>query len=262
MDIEKSFEKPFTVTVREAEELIALSKNKNKKLSVYQNRRYDSDYRTIKKIIEQKILGEIVDAEIHFDRYVKDLSYKKHKEIPVAGNGSLYDLGSHIIDQALQLFGKPGSLFADLRIVRPISKVNDYFEIIFYYPNLRVKLKSSYLVREPLPGYILHGSLGSFIKAKTNIQEEALQAGTIPGSGDWGVEHASEKGLLHTEIEGKVIREYITSEPGNYNDYFSAMYSSIVNDEPVPVSAEDGLEVIKIIEAAVKSSTEQKVVDF
>ena len=264
-------EKPFTATVKEAGELIELAKKQNKKLSVYQNRRYDSDYKTIKKILDEKLLGDLVEAEFHFDRYSENISPKAHKEIPGPGTGTLYDLGSHLIDQALQLFGMPESIFADIRIVRPISKVDDYFDLLLYYPKLRVRIKSSYQVREPLPGYILHGSKGSFIKPKTNIQEILLQAGEVPGTADWGIESESERGLLHTEKnarlndevgQGDVIREYIQSEKGNYGDYYNAMYEAIRNDKPVPVSAEDGLNVIKIIEAAFKSSNEKKVVEI
>ena len=254
-------EKPFTITATQGQELIDVAKKQNKKLSVYQNRRYDSDYKTIKKVLDAKLLGDIVEAEFHFDRYVKELSYKAHKEVAEKGNGALYDLGSHIIDQALQLFGKPGQLFADIRIVRPISKVDDYFDIILYYPRLRVILRSSYVVREPVPGYVLHGFNGSFLKAKTNVQEEALQAGAIPGSADWGTEPDSEKGLLHIERQGEAIREYITSEQGNYADYYQGIYDAIVNNKPVPVSAEDGLKVIKIIEKAFESNDQKKVVD-
>ncbi|HUS03034.1 MAG TPA: Gfo/Idh/MocA family oxidoreductase [Chitinophagaceae bacterium] len=254
-------EKPFTATVEEANELIKLAQKQNKKLSVYQNRRYDSDYRTIKKVLEEKLLGDVVEAEFHFDRYSEVLSPKQHKEIPVHGTGTLYDLGAHLIDQALQLFGMPGALFADIRIVRPISKVDDYFDLLLYYSQLRVRIKSSYLVREPLPGYILHGSKGSFIKAKTNIQEEALQAGTVPGSANWGTEPEKERGLLHTEKDGKIIREYIQSETGNYADYYNGIYETIRNDKPVPVSGEDALKVIKIIETAFKSSNEKRVVE-
>lgn len=243
-------EKPFTVTVKEGEELIELADKQNKKLSVYQNRRYDSDYKTVKKILDEKLLGDIVEAEFHFDRYSENLSTKAHKEIPGAGTGALYDLGSHLIDQALQLFGMPDSVFADIRIIRPVSKVDDYFDLLLYYPAIRVRIKSSYLVREPLPGYILHGSKGSFIKPKTNIQEIMLQAGKLPGTKDWGVEPESERGLLHTEKNGKIIREYISSEPGNYGEYYNVMYDAIRNDNAVPVSAEDGLNVIKIIEEA------------
>lgn len=253
-------EKPFTSNIDEGLELIEIAKQQNKKISVFQNRRFDSDYKTIKKIIDQKLLGDIVEMEIHFDRYSEMLSPKVHKESPGPGTGVLYDLGSHLIDQALQLFGMPDSLFADIRIIRPISKVDDYFELILYYTNLRVKLKSSYLVREPLPGYIIHGTKGSFIKAKTNVQEIALQAGKLPGGEDWGVENVSERGLLHTEQNGTVIREHIKSEKGDYGDYFQAMYEAIRNDKEVPVTAEDGLNVIKIIESAVKSSAEKRVV--
>lgn len=255
-------EKPFTVTVQQGEELIKLAAAQNKKLSVYQNRRYDSDYKTVKKILSEKILGELVEAEFHFDRYSGSLSPKIHKEAPGPGTGSLYDLGSHLIDQALQLFGMPQSVFADIRIARPVSKVDDYFDLLLYYPNMRARIKSSYQVREPLPGYILHGSLGSFIKAKTNIQEDRLMHHEKPAQSDWGEEPESEWGLLHTEKDGKVIKGYIQSEKGNYADYYSGMYDAIRNDKAVPVSAEEGLDVIRIIEAAYKSSDARKVISL
>src|SRR5207237_5734514 len=127
-----------------------------------------------------------VDAEIHYDRYKEDLSPKVHKEIPGPGTGALYDLGSHLVDQALQLFGMPEAVFADVRIIRPVSQVDDYFEVVLYYPRLRVKLKSSYLVREPLPAFILHGTKGSFIKSRADVQEAALLAGSSPTGADWG----------------------------------------------------------------------------
>jgi predicted dehydrogenase len=252
-------EKPFTVTVHEGNELIELAKKKDKKLSVYQNRRYDSDYKTIKKVLSENILGNIVEAELHFDRFKEELSPKMHKEIPGPGAGSLYDLGSHLIDQALQLFGMPKRIFADITSFRPLSKVPDYFEIIFYYDDKRVRVKSSYVVREALPGYIFHGLKGSFIKPKTNIQEEMLQAEKIPGTPDWGIEPESERGLLHTEINGKEVREYIKSEQGNYNEYYDGIYEAIRNNKPLPVTAEDGVKVIKIIEAAYKSSQSKSV---
>jgi len=255
-------EKPFTVTVKEAQQLIDLAKKKNKILSVYQNRRYDSDYKTIKKVLDKKLLGEVVEAEFHFDRYREELSPKQHKEIPGPGTGVLYDLGAHLIDQALQLFGWPSKLFADIRTIRPVSKVDDYFEVLLYYPNLRVRLKASYSVREALPGYIIHGLKGSFIKPKTDVQEALLQAGSIPGGADWGREPETEKGLLHTEIDGVEERKYIDSEQGNYDDYYSGIYEAIRNNKPVPVTAEEGMNVIRIIETAFESSEAQKVIQL
>ncbi len=255
-------EKPFTVTVAEAEELIALAKEKGLHLSVFQNRRYDSDYRTIKDVLDQKLLGNIVEAEFHFDRFKEELSPKAHKETAGQGTGALYDLGSHLIDQALQLFGMPSAVFADIVAMRPISQVDDYFELLFYYVDMRVRIKGSYQVREALPGYVIHGSKGSFIKPKTDVQEGQLQAGKLPTDADYGIEPESEKGLLHTEMDGKITREYLHSKTGNYTDYYEGIYNAIRNHRPLPVTAEEGKNVIKIIEAAFKSSREKKVIDL
>ena len=255
-------EKPFTATVNQAEELIALAKKKNVKLSVYHNRRYDSDYKTIKKVLEEGLLGKIVEAEIHYDRYVPELSYKIHKETPTPGVGALYDLGSHLIDQALQFFGMPLAVFADITINRPKSKVDDYFDLKLFYPTHRVILKSSYYVREAFPGYVFHGTLGSFIKHKTDVQETDLQAHKKPGGTEWGIEPESQKGLLHTERDGKVIKELVKSERGDYNDYYDGIYNAIRNDAEVPVKPEDALNVIKIIETAFISNAEKRVVEL
>ena len=251
-------EKPFTINVEEAKELIELAKKENKVLSVYQNRRYDSDYKTIKKVLDEDLLGELVEVEMHFDRFREELSPKKHKETPGPGAGVLYDLGAHLIDQALQLFGSPEKIFADIRIIRPLSKVDDYFELLLYYPKLRVRLKASYVVREALPGYILHGLKGSFIKPKTDVQETMLKEGVIPGKENWGTEPETEKGLLNTEINGEVVRKYIPSEQGNYNDYYDGIYEAIRNHKPLPVTPEEGADVVKIIVAAFESSKVQR----
>src|ERR1700761_1097404 len=205
-------EKPFTVTEAEGLELIALAKKMGKKLTSFQSRRFDSDYRTVKRIVDSGVLGKIVEAEFHYDRYTPALSSKVHKETPGPGRGLLYDLGSHMVDQVLQLFGDPEAVFADLFIIRDNSQVEDYMEVLLYYPGLRVRLKSSYLVREALPAYSIFGHKGTFLKTRTDVQEKHLLAGEMPNSDDWGVEPKTECGLLHTEIDGKVIREYVPSE--------------------------------------------------
>ena len=255
-------EKPFTVTVDEGIELITLAGKQDRKLSVYQNRRYDSDFKILKKVVANEWLGEITEAEMHFDRFKDELSPKQHKEIPGPGNGILYDLGSHLIDQALQLFGMPLQIFADIQVARPISRVDDYFELLFYYKKLRVRLKASLAVREALPGYILHGLKGSFIKQRTDVQETLLQAGISPGISDWGTEPSLEMGLLHTEKDGEIIREFVHSEQGNYGEYYDCIYQAIRHEKPLPVTAEEGLLVIKIIEAAYKSNHAKCVLDL
>jgi scyllo-inositol 2-dehydrogenase (NADP+) len=253
-------EKPFTVTANEAEQLIQLAKEKGKLLSVYHNRRFDSDFKTIKQVIDNGLLGNIIEAEFHYDRYRNELSPKLHKEVPVKGTGALYDLGSHLIDQALHLFGFPEAVFADIRIIRTHSQVDDYFELLLYYPDKRARLRSNYLVRESIPGYVIHGSKGSFIKQRTDVQENALLQNILPGSPGWGVEPGSEAGLLHTELNGRMLREQFTSLPGNYMEFYNGIYEALRNNKDVPVIPEDALQVIRIMEAAFASNEKRSVV--
>ena len=255
-------EKPFTNTVAEGEELIALAIERNIKMSVFHNRRFDSDFRTVKQVVNQQLLGDIIDVEIHFDRFKQELSPKIHKETPGPGTGVLYDLGSHLADQALTLFGKPTGVFGDIRTVRPLSQIDDYFDVMLFYPNLRVRLKSSLLVREALPGFILHGTRGSFLKNRTDVQEVSLLKGETPATPGYGIELKSEQGLLHTEEDGNIIRKYIPTLAGNYLDYFEEMYQAIANNQPVPVEAADALMVIKIIEAAYQSNSEKRLISL
>jgi scyllo-inositol 2-dehydrogenase (NADP+) len=253
-------EKPFTSTAKEAEELTELAKQQGKQLAVYQNRRWDSDFRTVKNIVREGLLGEIVEAEIHFDRYNPVLSPKQHKEIPGPGTGIVHDLGSHIIDQALQLFGKPEALFADLRTTRSSSQIIDYMDVLLYYPDVRVRLKGGYFVKEPLPGFILHGRNGSFLKHRADVQETDLQAGRKPDAKDWGQEPALAEGLLHIVKDGAEIRQHLPTLQGNYMDYFNGVYEALTNNKPLPVTAEEGLMVMRVIDAAYDSNEQKKVV--
>ncbi|WP_400077552.1 Gfo/Idh/MocA family oxidoreductase [Winogradskyella sp. R77965] len=255
-------EKPFTATVDEAKELIQLAKEKNVVLSVFHNRRYDSDFKTVKKILDKGLLGEIIDVEIHYDRFDPNLSYKVHKEQNTAAVGSLYDLGSHLIDQALVLFGMPNAVYADLNGFRPNSKVTDFFDVKLYYNSHRVTLKSSYFVREPLPGNILHGTKGSFIKSKADVQEKELMEGKKPSLANWGAEPKAEEGLLHTGKNGEIVRERVTSLNGNYMEYYDGIYDAIRHNKAVPVSGNEGMNVIKVIEAAIKSNTKKRRIDL
>ncbi len=254
-------EKAFTTTVEEAIDLKNLAQKLNRKLSVFQNRRWDSDFKTVKKIIETGWLGELNEAEIHFERYKPELNtVKKHKEIDTPGAGLLKDLGPHNIDSALCLFGMPDAVFADIRITRETSVVDDWFDILLYYKKLRVRLKGGLLVREALPGFIVHGSKGSFLKNRTDVQETDLVAGRIPNTTDWGTEPIAEQGMLHAEKEGTVVRERVPSLQGNYYDYYDLVYKAITANEPMPVTADDGINVMRIIKSAIQSCSEKKVV--
>jgi scyllo-inositol 2-dehydrogenase (NADP+) len=255
-------EKAFTANVAEAIELEALAKEKGLKLAVFQNRRWDSELKTVKKVLDEKLLGEIVEAEFHFDRYNPVLSPKTHKETINSGSGIMKDLGPHIIDQALYLFGLPNAVFADIRITRENSLVDDYLDVLLYYSDLRVRLKAGFFVREPNPSYVIHGKKGSFLKSRGDVQEDELKLGKKPNLTTWGTEKEGQEGLLHTEIDGKIIKEKVPTLQGNYYDYFDGVYQSIVNGKSEPVTAQDGVNVMRIIEAAFLSSDQKKVIDL
>lgn len=255
-------EKAFTTTSAEARELGEIAKSKKLKLAVFQNRRWDSDFRTVQNIYSKNLLGELVEAEFHFDRYNPNLSPKKHKETTNSGAGILKDLGPHIIDQALLLFGFPDAVFADVRITRENSVVDDYFDILMYYKSYRVRLKASFFVREMVPSYILHGKKGSFLKHRGDIQEDALKLGQKPTSKDWGKEPISKQGILHTQTNVTVIQEHVSTLDGNYMFFFEGVYNSIKNNEPEPVTAEDGYKTMRIIEAAMQSGKAKKVIEL
>ena len=255
-------EKAFTTTVAQAEELAVIAKEKGLKLAVFQNRRWDSDFKTVQKIITDNMLGEIVEAEFHFDRYNPILSPKQHKETANSGAGILKDLGPHLIDQALCLFGLPQSVFADIRITREHSLVDDYIDILLYYSNFRVRLKAGFFIREAIPAFVVHGKKGSFLKPRGDVQEDELKLGNKPNLETWGTESIEKRGLLHTEINGEIIKEYIPTLQGNYYDFFDGVYHSITNDATEPVTAQEGVHVMQIIEAAIQSSAQKKVIDL
>jgi scyllo-inositol 2-dehydrogenase (NADP+) len=253
-------EKAFTTTVAEAQELVDIAIEKGVKLSVFQNRRWDSDLKTVRQVLLDGVLGDIVEAEFHFDRYNPLLSPKKHKETANAGAGILKDLGPHLIDQSLYLFGFPQAVFADIRTTRENSLVDDWFDVLLYYPDFRVRLKAGFFVREANPAYTIHGKKGSFLKPRGDVQEDKLKLGTKPNLENWGTELIEKEGLLHTEIDGKVVLEKIPTQQGNYYDFFDGVYDSISNNKEEPVTGQDGMRVMQIIEVAIQSSAQRKAI--
>jgi len=253
-------EKPFAITVKEAEELTALAERQKVFLSVYQNRRYDGDYYAVKDVLQQGVLGDLREVEIRYDRYRPAYGGKQHKEGNMPGAGILYDLSPHLVDQAIQLFGFPKALFADLIKMRDDVAVPDYFEILFYYDKLRVRLKASCIARESTYAYVLHGMKGSFLQQRSDLQEIQLLAGVKPSLKSWCPPPSSPDGLLHTEINGEWVRQETTSSPGNYMGYYDNVYKAITGQGPNPVPASDGIKNTRIIETALQSMKEGKVV--
>jgi predicted dehydrogenase len=255
-------EKPFTITVKEAEELTALAEKNKRFLSVYQNRRYDGDYWAIKGVLEKKLLGEVREVEIRYDRYRPVYGGKPHKEGDLPGAGIVYDLSPHLVDQAIQLFGFPEAVFADLIKMRDDVVPPDYFEILFYYKRLRVRLKATCIARESTFAYTLHGMKGSFLQERSDLQEQQLQAGMVPSLKSWCPGPSAPDGLLHTEINNEIIRKETTSAPGNYMGYYDDVYKALTGKGPNPVPAADGIKNMRIIEAAFESNKEGKIIKF
>lgn len=257
-------EKPFTVNVAEAEELAKLAEEKKLFVSVYQNRRFDRDYLQVQKIINEEKLGNIKEVEIRFDRFRTEPSGKAHKENPEAvGSGSLHDLGSHLVDQAVQYFGFPEKLFADVFSMKGKEFANDYFEIILFYPNdLRVRLKSSVFTKEAHFSYAVHGEKGSFLQERTDNQENELVAGAVPEYGEeWTKPLTETDGILNYLNENKETERILTSsEPGNYMNYYQQIYEFIVFGYALPSPAEEIIKNMKIIDAAAESSKQEKVI--
>ena len=175
-------EKAFTITAAEAQELDDIAKQKRLKLAVYHNRRYDADFLTIQQLIKEDAIGDFLDVQISFERYRTTLSPKKHKESVTPGAGLLYDLGPHLVDQAILLSGMPLAVFADIRITRKVGIVDDYFHLILYYPGHRITLTSGMVFMTQLAGYKIYGTKGCFIKNRSDVQEADLIAA---GYGDF-----------------------------------------------------------------------------
>lgn len=253
-------EKPFTTTIEEGEELIRLAEERHLTLSVFQNRRWDADFLTVKEIICKGLLGRLVEYESTFQRYRNFIKPNTWKETGEAGGGLTYNLGSHLIDQALVLFGIPEAVYAETSILRDGGKVDDYFVIRLLYPNVKVNLKASYLMKEPLPRFVLHGTLGSFVKYGVDKQEAALVAGKIPDRQHWGEETEAEWGILNTETDGIESRKKYPSLKGNYGEFYQNIYEHIKEQKPLIADARQVIQVIKVIEAAHKSSKERTVI--
>ncbi len=251
-------EKPFTITSAEAAELVTLSKKSEGILSVFQNRRYVADFRTMQEILQQHLLGDIHEMEGHFDRYRPEPKPAAWREEAKPGSGILYDLGPHLIDQALCLFGLPQTITADIRHQRPHARVDDYFDLRLDYGFLKVILRSGMLVREPGPRYQVHGTKGSFLKSGEDVQEALLKEGVLPNTPDWGQEPEAQYGLLHTEINGEVVRKTYPSHKGNFGLYYQNLYQTIVHGAELKEKPEHGYNTIRLIELAFQSHAEKR----
>jgi len=243
-------EKPFAPSSEAASKLFALAKEVGRHVMVFQNRRWDSDFKLLKRIVGRETLGELIELHVRFDRYRMEKSPKTFKERKIPGSGVLYDLGPHVLDQVISLFGKPEKSIKILATHRPGSEVDDFSTLVLSYPKgFTVFIHASLLVANPLPAYVLHGVKGSFHKVRADVQEDQLQAGISPKDPQYGIEPTGKEGLI-TLIKPNGDRElrYREALKGDYNDLFNAVYAQIRKEEPFPVRPEEVLWQLAILE--------------
>lgn len=257
-------EKPITRTAAEAQALFDIAKQQGKLLAVYQNRRLDGGFRTVQQVIDSGKLGEIVDYKAHFDRYRWAPGRKGWRGSGEPGVNNLYDLGSHIIDQAYVLFGMPKAVYADFQRQREDTKAPfDQFTVTLYYDTLHATLTAGELVAMPGPHYTVHGRLGSFQKYGMDVQEIALGSGGRPlGDPDWGKDAEEKYGTLCTTVGNGFDMVKIPTVVGSYGLFYDNLYRAITEGTPLLVQPEQTVDVLRIIEAALQSGEEKRQIEL
>jgi scyllo-inositol 2-dehydrogenase (NADP+) len=251
-------DKPFVLSSAEGDELAALARERGLCLSVYHNRRWDSDFLTLRRAVDSGALGDIHTYRAHFDRYSPQVKVR-WKESAQPGAGVLWDLGSHLIDQALQLFGLPQSVTAQLYTQRAGAQVEDAFELVLDYGNRKAMLHAGALVRAPGPRYEVHGAHGSFIKYGVDTQEEALKQGARPGDAGWGHDLPANYAAM-TGADGAC--RTVETIPGCYEAYYQGVWQAIAQGGPAPVAPQEAVAVVRVIECAYRSHAERRTIDF
>jgi predicted dehydrogenase len=244
-------DKPFTVTSKDAAELISQAAQHQRLLSVFQSRRWDADFLTLRQILAQGWLGKVMQFESRYDRYRPE-PRQRWREQAVPGSGIWFDLGSHLVDQALQLFGPPEGIYADLELQRQGAQAVDYFQVVLRYGQSRVILSAGCLVVSETPRFTVHGTAAGYTKFGMDTQEDSLKRGDVPGSPGWGNDPRS--GTLVTARGGGVETRQMPNIPGNYLAYYEGIRDAITAGAPNPVPPEDGLAVISVLETGIKSA--------
>jgi len=251
-------DKPFTVTLSEAKQLRTLATNKERMVSVFHNRRWDSDFLTIKALLEAGTLGRVTGFESHFDRFRPEVR-DRWREKATPGGGIWYDLGPHLLDQACELFGMPNAILLELAALREGAKADDDFLALLDYDGFRVTLAAGTLVAEPTPRFRIHGTRGSFVKYGLDPQEDRLKAGESPAP-QWG--HDPQNGVLTLrEGEGEdapLVRHEHATRPGDYLAYYQGIASAILEEGPLPVDIDDALRSMALLEAGLDSHRQRR----
>ncbi|AKC80816.1 oxidoreductase [Xanthomonas arboricola] len=250
-------DKPFALDAAQAREVVAAAAAAGRIVSVFQNRRWDADFLTVRRLIDEGQLGEVVEFHSHFDRFrpqVRD----RWRESDIPGAGLWYDLGPHLLDQALQLFGTPQAIGADLQRQRNQARSDDYFHVTLRYPRLRVILHAGSLVADSGLRFAVHGTRGSYLKHGLDTQEDQLRAGRRPGTAGWGVDPLPGT-LTRVDDEGRVHTHQPDTTPGDYRQCYAAFRDALAGAGPAPVSTADAVQVMELLELAQRSAASGQV---
>jgi predicted dehydrogenase len=242
-------DKPFTITEAQARELTALAEQKGLVLSVFHNRRWDADFLTVRALINSRKLGELTSFESRFDRYRPEVKLR-WREQAGEGSGLWYDLGPHLLDQALQLFGRPNAIQANFALQRANAQVIDYFDVFLRYPQLNIRLHASMLMAHESPRFVLTGSAGSYKKFGLDTQEDALKRGELPGCDKWG--HDPRNGEVQMTQDNSSVS--IKNLVGDYRHFYSAFRDAVLLKTANPVLPNDAVLVMALIELAAESA--------
>jgi scyllo-inositol 2-dehydrogenase (NADP+) len=256
-------DKPFTTTLAEAIELTRLAAHLKRRLTVFHSRRWDGDFQTVKRLVESGVLGRMAEYEARYDRFRPDPKANAWRERRGPGSGVWFDLGPHLVDQALLLFGEPQTITASIFCQREWSEVEDAFDVCLQYPGLRALLRARMLAYAPGPHFLLHGSKGSFVKYGMDPQEDRLRRGEVPNQRDWGAhwgeEPESQWGIL--SVAGADSRK-VTTEAGDYRGFYANVRDAMEKGTPLAVTAEQGLRTMRVLDLAQKSSREGRSVPW
>jgi predicted dehydrogenase len=257
-------DKPFAPTLRESEELARLAAERGRLITVYQDRRWDGDFFTVKKLVESGKLGKIVEYECRFDRFRLEPKANAWRErAEQAGAGVLFDLGPHVIDQALVLFGEPRTITASAFCQRETSQVDDSFDVCLEYPELRAMGRARIIAFAPGPHFLIHGTKGSFVKYGMDPQEARLRGENVPQGTDWGADWGEEPESLWGTLS--IVGEpavKLKTERGDYRGFYENVRNAIEKKAPLAVTPEQALRTMRAVMLAHKSSRERRTVEW
>ncbi|TJZ77627.1 oxidoreductase [Chitiniphilus eburneus] len=252
-------DKPFTLDVAEAEGLVDAAREADRLLSVFHNRRWDADFLALRRLIDDGVLGRVTEFQSRFDRY-RPVVRRRWREGDGPGAGLWFDLGPHLVDQALALFGMPTAVSANMVVRRDGGMAVDDALVVLHYPTLRAVLAASMLVSGGTPRFLVHGTQASFEKHGLDEQENQLKAGLTPADRNWGIDPLP--GTLHRWVNDRPESESVPMPRGDYPAFYAAMAAAIRGHGPNPVPAQEAVAVMRVLEAAILSAEHNELIQL